>query len=192
MEEKLIDLYRDKITLFSFELEVKGLEENKGQIRLCLFDVFGKNLNVFFNNEISNFGKCSIQIPKLSNFPETSGNAVLELIVDCQIYVLYEFNYKISNSINIQISNTEEKILEKNKLEIKFNLNEEKLDEKKLDENLLNDLVDQIIESAKDNKNTVYNHQIRSIIKLYKLDESLYLKPIKSKLIDKSSITIKE
>lgn len=91
--------YRDSVDTFECDAKIDGASSNASKVRLTLEF---SDRTLLFNGDISG-GHVSIQIPKLTEIAEESGEAVLEIIADQTYFEAWTSPFELKNKKSVAI-----------------------------------------------------------------------------------------
>jgi hypothetical protein len=98
--EKII-IYKNKGETFRCQLNVEGAKSEDTIIRLC---IELSEMNLFFKGNLYENGECVIEIPKLKELKDQSGEIYIEVIADSTYFKVYEAEVSLQNSVDVKFS----------------------------------------------------------------------------------------
>lgn len=177
--------YKDKATLFEFKINVEGAELEDTFARVILEN---NNRKYLFEGTIKD-GVCSIDLPALKEFKETSNSKLkVEVVADTSYFVPYTSEYELKESKKIvveMISRTAEAKKPKVIVEA-INTPVVKVENKKIEKKIIKETFeDKFIKLFNKNKSKLKSSKFSSLPSKEALD-------ITRKLINKSVISESE
>lgn len=106
----MLKLYRDKTKTFEFAVQVEGASKIDSA-RLVL-ESDGSKFIYMLRGDIKADGKCSINIPSISESTVTKGKASLEVIADSVMFTPWKDDFSVASSIKVEVKNTDGDLIE--------------------------------------------------------------------------------
>ena len=97
-----MEVYKDKIKIFSCDVKVEGAKLSETNARLVL--EFNNGPSILYMGKIDSAGKCEIRIPPIKGITEsTEGIAKLEVIAESTYFEPWTSNFNVKQSKQVTV-----------------------------------------------------------------------------------------